>query len=111
MLDAIIYWVTTDSSGLGHPKLSGRQPVNTLAVPMILLCVLDVIGEADPALVTAYADIQKWCVTQVLAHNQVFCISMLFGELKCCLGTYIHKLNVKTRTYISRGKCITKNPC
>lgn len=73
MFDKIIYWVKEDWTEvrLGLPPLPGAAAVNTLAIPMMLLCVLDQMETMDSTMTQKYADIATWSLKQVLAHKQV----------------------------------------
>lgn len=72
MMDRIIYWVKEDSTvvRLGLPPLPGSPTnVNSLAVPMMLLCLVDQLELMDPTV--KYDDLAEWCLKQILAHVQV----------------------------------------
>uniref|UniRef100_A0A452V536 N-acylglucosamine 2-epimerase n=1 Tax=Ursus maritimus TaxID=29073 RepID=A0A452V536_URSMA len=46
MMDQIVYWVREDPSGLGRPRLPGAPASESMAVPMMLLNLVDQLGEA-----------------------------------------------------------------
>ena len=69
LLDAILSWAD-DLSCLGRPALPGQIPESSLAVPMILLNVIDelcscVDGQRTKAKYKAKAE---WCVAKATAH-------------------------------------------
>lgn len=47
------------------------MPVNAMAVPMMLLCVIDEVCGHDKAVRERYADDEEWAVQQTLHHVQV----------------------------------------
>ena len=73
MMEKIIYWVRDDWSEvrLGQPALEGQVPSCSLAVPMMMLCLIDQMETMDPSLSTKYQDIAKWSLDQALMHIQV----------------------------------------
>ena len=71
MMTRILYWVRHDDSGLGREKLAGNTPVSTLAVPMMLLCLIDQLTTMDPALAANYDETEEWCLKEVAKHVQV----------------------------------------
>lgn len=74
MVDKIVYWVTEDSTAirLGLPPLSGAPTrVNSLAVPMMLLCLIDQLETMDSTLAVKYTELAEWCLKRTLAHVQV----------------------------------------
>uniref|UniRef100_A0A8B9H9D9 N-acylglucosamine 2-epimerase n=1 Tax=Astyanax mexicanus TaxID=7994 RepID=A0A8B9H9D9_ASTMX len=70
MMDQLVLWVRVDSSGLGRPQLTGDSPVNSMAVPMMLLCLVDQLTEGREDLTDKYRDLGDWCVKQILQHVQ-----------------------------------------
>ncbi|XP_029995738.1 N-acylglucosamine 2-epimerase isoform X2 [Sphaeramia orbicularis] len=71
MMEQLIYWVQVDSSGLGRPHLPGDVPTNSMAVPMMLLCLVQQITEGRGQKVAEkYRDLGNWCVQQILQHVQ-----------------------------------------
>lgn len=70
-MDQLIFWVQTDSSGLGRPQLPGDPPVNSMAVPMMLLCLVDQLTEGRTDVAEKYKDLSGWCVERILQHIQV----------------------------------------
>ncbi|TRY98414.1 hypothetical protein DNTS_004963, partial [Danionella cerebrum] len=54
MMDQLVFWVQTDSSDLGRPQLPGDPPINGMAVPMMLLCLVDQLTEGRSELVEKY---------------------------------------------------------
>jgi N-acylglucosamine 2-epimerase len=73
MFDKIIYWVREDPTDLrlGLSPLPGVTPVNSMAVPMMLLCVLDQMETMESPMSENYADVADWSLKQVLNHKQV----------------------------------------
>lgn len=71
MMDQLVRWVRVDSSGLGRPQLSGDCAVNSMAVPMMLLCLVDQLTEGRAELEEKYKELGDWCVSQILQHVQV----------------------------------------
>ena len=81
MMTHILHWVRQDDSGLGREKLAGNTPVSTLAVPMMLLCLIDQLTTMDPALAASYDETEQWCLKEVAKHVQVaFWIYVLFDR-------------------------------
>ena len=71
MMDQIAYWVREDPSGLGRPCLPGAPASESMAVPMMLLNLVDQLGEADEELAGTYAELGDWCAQRILQHVQV----------------------------------------
>ncbi|KAF3812442.1 hypothetical protein GH733_019578 [Mirounga leonina] len=71
MMDQIVYWVREDPSGLGRPRLPGALASESMAVPMMLLNLVDQLGEADEELAGNYAELGDWCAQRILRHVQV----------------------------------------
>ena len=71
MMQRIVDWVRKDDSGLGREKLAGNQPTSSLAVPMMLLCLIEQLVTMDASLATTYSDTEQWCLGQVQKHVQV----------------------------------------
>lgn len=70
-MDQLVHWVRVDSSGLDRPQLPGDRPVNSMAVPMMLLCLVDQLTEGRAELAEKYRELGDWCVCQILQHVQV----------------------------------------
>uniref|UniRef100_A0A8C1WSK3 N-acylglucosamine 2-epimerase n=1 Tax=Cyprinus carpio TaxID=7962 RepID=A0A8C1WSK3_CYPCA len=70
MMDRLIFWVQTDSSDLSRPQLPGDPPVNSMAVPMMLLCLVDQLTEGRTDVAEKYKDLSGWCVERILQHIQ-----------------------------------------
>ncbi|KAK7102998.1 N-acylglucosamine 2-epimerase-like [Littorina saxatilis] len=70
MMSRILCWVLEDDSGLGREKLAGNTPVSSLAVPMMLLCLIDQLTTMDPALAANYDETEQWCLEEVNKHVQ-----------------------------------------
>lgn len=71
MMDQLVHWVRVDSSGLGRLPLPGDHLVNSMAVPMMLLCLVDQLTEGRAALSKKYTELGDWCISQILQHIQV----------------------------------------
>nr|KAG5711456.1 hypothetical protein BaRGS_025883 [Batillaria attramentaria] len=70
MMARILYWVREDDTDLGREKLAGNSPCSTLAVPMMLLCLIGQMTTMDPILAGQYADTERWCLSEVTKHVQ-----------------------------------------
>uniref|UniRef100_A0A8C0LFY1 N-acylglucosamine 2-epimerase n=1 Tax=Canis lupus dingo TaxID=286419 RepID=A0A8C0LFY1_CANLU len=94
MMDQIVYWVREDPSGLGRPCLPGAPASESMAVPMMLLNLVDQLGEADEELAGTYAELGDWCAQRILQHVQrdgqavLENVSEDGGELSGCLGRH-----------------------
>ncbi|KAG9477922.1 hypothetical protein GDO78_013096 [Eleutherodactylus coqui] len=71
MMDQIVHWVRVDSSGLGRPELPGAEPVNSMAVPMMLLNLVDQLCEDDEEAAMKYSELGSWSVEKILQHLQL----------------------------------------
>ncbi|XP_047703382.1 N-acylglucosamine 2-epimerase isoform X3 [Prionailurus viverrinus] len=70
MMEQIVYWVREDPSGLGRPRLPGAPASESMAVPMMLLNLVDQLGEADEELAENYAELGDCCAQRILQHVQ-----------------------------------------
>lgn len=70
MLSLVTHWARIDDTQLGRPKLSGQEAANPLAVPMMLLYVIDEVCREDDELRQAYIEDEEWAVQQILKHLQ-----------------------------------------
>ncbi|CAJ1055163.1 N-acylglucosamine 2-epimerase [Xyrichtys novacula] len=71
MMEQLIFWVREDSSSLGRPQLPGDVPTNSMAVPMMLLCLVQQLTEdRGEEVVQKYRELGSWCVKQILQHIQ-----------------------------------------
>ncbi|KAK7798152.1 hypothetical protein U0070_012322 [Myodes glareolus] len=70
MMDQIVHWVRVDPTGLGRPQLSGTPATEPMAVPMMLLSLVEQLGEEDEALTSKYAELGDWCAHRILQHVQ-----------------------------------------
>ncbi|XP_073493869.1 N-acylglucosamine 2-epimerase isoform X2 [Phyllobates terribilis] len=70
MMDQIVHWVRVDPSNLGRPELPGAEPVNSMAVPMMLLNLVDQLCEDDEEAAIKYAELGAWSVEKILQHLQ-----------------------------------------
>lgn len=71
MLSMVTHWARIDDTQLGRPKLSGQEEANPIAVPMMLLYVIDEVCRDDKALHQTYSEDEEWAVQQILKHLQV----------------------------------------
>ena len=71
MLSLVTHWARVDDAELGRPKLSGQEAANPLAVPMMLLYVIDEVCRDDEGLRQTYCEDEEWAVQQILKHLQV----------------------------------------
>lgn len=71
MLSLVTHWARVDDGDLGRPKLSGQEAANPLAVPMMLLYVIDEVCRDDEELRQTYIEDEDWAVQQMLKHLQV----------------------------------------
>lgn len=76
MMGKIVHWVYEDDTDLGKPKLVGKQHTSTMAVPMMLLCLIEQLETVDDSLAKDYEHLTKTCIKEILTHIQV-----LFGNL------------------------------
>ncbi|KAM8934233.1 N-acylglucosamine 2-epimerase [Pelodytes ibericus] len=94
MMDQIIHWVRKDPSGLGRPDLAGASLVNSMAVPMMLLNLVDQLSEEDEEAERKYEDLRAWSVERILQHVQRDGKAILENvsddgkELPGCLGRH-----------------------
>ncbi|XP_029096796.1 N-acylglucosamine 2-epimerase isoform X2 [Monodon monoceros] len=70
MMDQIVHWVREDPSGLGRPQLPGAPAAESMAAPMMLLSLVEQLGEADDELAGSYAELGDWCARRILRHVQ-----------------------------------------
>ncbi|XP_041349589.1 N-acylglucosamine 2-epimerase-like [Gigantopelta aegis] len=70
IFEKIIFWVQQDDSELTGPKLPGHEPINQLAVPMMLFCVNGQMESMDSSLSSTCAATADWCIKQILPHVQ-----------------------------------------
>ncbi|XP_031800363.1 N-acylglucosamine 2-epimerase isoform X1 [Sarcophilus harrisii] len=70
MMDQIVYWVRVDPTGLGQPQLSGTVKADPMAVPMMLLNLVDQLGEDDDVMSRKYWELGEWCTENILKHLQ-----------------------------------------
>uniref|UniRef100_A0A8D1A4B9 N-acylglucosamine 2-epimerase n=1 Tax=Sus scrofa TaxID=9823 RepID=A0A8D1A4B9_PIG len=94
MMDQIVHWVREDPSGLGRPQLPGAVASESMAVPMMLLCLVEQLGEEDEELAGRYAQLGHWCARRILQHVQRDGQAVLENvsedgeELSGCLGRH-----------------------
>ncbi|XP_052026595.1 N-acylglucosamine 2-epimerase isoform X2 [Apodemus sylvaticus] len=94
MMDQIIHWVREDPAGLGRPQLSGTLATEPMAVPMMLLSLVEQLGEDNEELTNKYAELGDWCAHRILQHVQrdgqvvLENVSEDGQELPGCLGRH-----------------------
>lgn len=71
MMDQIVRWVREDPSGLSRPQLPGALASEPMAMPMMLLNLVEQLGESDQELASNYAELGDWCAQRILRHIQV----------------------------------------
>lgn len=71
MLSLVTHWARIDDTQLGRPKLSGQEELNPLAVPMMVLYVIDEVCRDEERLQNIYSEDEEWAVQQILKHLQV----------------------------------------
>lgn len=93
MMAQLVHWVQVDPSGLGRPLYPGCTPTNSMAVPMMLLCLVQQLSEGrGPEEVAKHQSVGQWCVQQILQHVQrggtavLENVSLDGQELKGCEG-------------------------
>ncbi|KAK7883952.1 hypothetical protein WMY93_027075 [Mugilogobius chulae] len=71
MMEQLVHWVQKDPSGLGRPQLPGDTPSSSMAVPMMLLCLVQQLSEGrGPQAALKYQSVGQWCVEQIVQHVQ-----------------------------------------
>lgn len=70
MMDQLQHWVMVDDTALGRPRLSGSPPVNSLAVAMIFIILVEELASDDAGLREKYAPLEEWSLKQTLQHIQ-----------------------------------------
>ncbi|XP_064133842.1 N-acylglucosamine 2-epimerase isoform X2 [Loxodonta africana] len=94
MMEQLVHWVREDPSGLGQLRLPGAPSAEPMAVPMMLLCLVEQLGEADAELAARYAELGDWCAGRILQHVQRDGQAVLENvaedgrELAGCLGRH-----------------------
>lgn len=67
----LLHWVQENDSDLGRVPLPGAPPSSSMAVPMMLLCLVLQLSEArGPQEALKYQSAGRWCVQQILMHVQ-----------------------------------------
>uniref|UniRef100_A0A8C4WZI5 N-acylglucosamine 2-epimerase n=1 Tax=Eptatretus burgeri TaxID=7764 RepID=A0A8C4WZI5_EPTBU len=98
LMKHIVHWVRTDSSGLGKPSLSGSVLHSAMAVPMILLCLIEQLEKSTNKQGSApdtstdgvghgmedhgldLQELGQWCEDQIFLHVQVFLLKVLHSR-------------------------------
>ncbi|XP_049608102.1 N-acylglucosamine 2-epimerase [Syngnathus scovelli] len=93
MMAQLIFWVQVDPTGLGRPTLPGDTHTNSMAVPMMLMCLVQQLTEGrGQEAVLKYKKLSCWCVQQILHHVQrdgtaiLENVSLEGAELPGCQG-------------------------
>ncbi|XP_007420570.1 N-acylglucosamine 2-epimerase [Python bivittatus] len=92
MMEAIVRWVREDPSELGRPQLAGALPHDSMAVPMMLLNLVDQVSEGDAEVASRFKELDSWSAQRILSHVQRNGAAVLENvsedgkELPGCLG-------------------------
>ncbi|XP_058028385.1 N-acylglucosamine 2-epimerase [Ahaetulla prasina] len=92
MMEAIVHWVREDPSKLGRPQLAGAVPHDSMAVPMMLLNLVDQLSEGDVEVANHFKELDNWSAQKILSHLQRNGAAVLENvsedgkELPGCLG-------------------------
>uniref|UniRef100_A0A6J0TK87 N-acylglucosamine 2-epimerase n=1 Tax=Pogona vitticeps TaxID=103695 RepID=A0A6J0TK87_9SAUR len=92
MMEAIVRWVREDPTELGRPQLAGTIPHDSMAVPMMLLNLVDQLSEGDAEAAARFSELGSWSAQQILMHVQRNGTAVLENvsedgkELPGCLG-------------------------
>ncbi|XP_044299387.1 N-acylglucosamine 2-epimerase isoform X1 [Varanus komodoensis] len=92
MMEAIVHWVREDPSELGRPQLAGAVLHDTMAVPMMLLNLVDQLSEGDAETASRFSELGSWSAQRILMHVQRSGTAVLENvsedgkELPGCLG-------------------------
>ncbi|XP_061469907.1 N-acylglucosamine 2-epimerase isoform X1 [Rhineura floridana] len=70
MMEAIVRWVREDPSELGRPLLAGMIPHDSMAVPMMLLNLVDQLSEGDVEAASRFSELGNWSAQRILMHVQ-----------------------------------------
>nr|XP_028567880.1 N-acylglucosamine 2-epimerase [Podarcis muralis] len=70
MMEAIVHWVREDPSELGRPLLAGAIPHDSMAVPMMLLNLVDQLSEGDAEAASRFSELGGWSAQRILMHVQ-----------------------------------------
>ena len=89
MMDKIIYWVMEDDTEIGTKRLEGSPSSSSLAVPMMVLCIINQIEVMDSSLSEKYNKATEWALKEVMKHIKVRRYNnwSLFQREKCFLVT------------------------
>lgn len=71
MMEAIMHWVREDPSELGRPQLAGTVPHDSMAIPMMLLNLVDQLSEGDVEVANRFKELDNWSAQRILSHLQV----------------------------------------
>ncbi|XP_077003163.1 N-acylglucosamine 2-epimerase isoform X2 [Tamandua tetradactyla] len=94
MMEQIVRWVREDPLGLGRPRLPGAPEAEPMAVPMMLLALVEQLTEAREELARRYTELGDWCAQRILQHVQRGGQAVLENvsedgkELSGCLGRH-----------------------
>lgn len=68
MMDKIVYWVTKDNTEIIGTPLEGSPVASSLAVPMMVLCIINQIETMDASLAERYSKTTDWAVKEIMKH-------------------------------------------
>lgn len=71
MMDKIVYWVTEDNTEIIGTPLEGSPVASSLAVPMMVLCIINQIETMDGSLAEIYNKTTDWAVQEIMKHVKV----------------------------------------
>ncbi|ETE67394.1 N-acylglucosamine 2-epimerase [Ophiophagus hannah] len=92
MMEAIVHWVREDPSELGCPQLAGAVSYDSMAIPMMLLNLVDQLSEGDVEVANRFKELDNWSAQRILSHLQRNGAAVLENvsedgkELPGCLG-------------------------
>ena len=81
MMERLSHWAMVDDSGLGVVRLEGSGKSSGLAVPMMMLCVVEQMLMADGEDKHELKSVVDWAVKEILKHVQVCCCMKLLWTL------------------------------
>lgn len=82
-MDKIVYWVTKDNTEIIGKPLEGSPVASSLAVPMMVLCIINQIETMDASLAERYSKTTDWAVKEIMKHVKVF--TVLFNLYVSCV--------------------------
>ena len=70
-MNQISDWLLVDDSSIGASKMEGHVPSIPLAFPMMALCVVLELADADCKLIDKYDNLLIWAVPEIKKHIRV----------------------------------------